>query len=455
MKRPQDQYSAIYYSTLIASIGGLIVGYSTVIVSGVLLFLDNVFKLQLVQQEIVVSIAILAAVIGVIVGGVVCNWFGRKPALLLSAVIFMIASVLSFFSDRYLILVISRGIMGLGAGIASLAVPLYISELVPSNIRGSSVCLMTLLFYMGVLLAYLINVWLVKSGSWKFTLSSPFIPALGLFIGMCYMPETPQWLLGNFKHEKAIQSLKRLRRFVDVELEIENIKESSQFAERDKEKFKKTIFKAGLIGCGVAFFMEVTGAHSVFYYIPTVLNKTGLWTRQAAIDASMYIGVVCFVGAILALSLIDRHGRRKLLVWGTSLMVFSLFSLAILFHFTAYCHCHHGLMMILFLLFALGYILGLGSVGWLLIAEIFPLKYRSVMMATAISVKWGTNFVISRFFLTQLTDFGGSLTFLTYGFIGVIAYLFIYFFVPETGGKSLEAIEEQWINHSRYGFEID
>lgn len=452
MRQPQDQYSSIYYSTLIASIGGLIVGYSTVIISGVLLFLDNSYKIGVNDQEIVVSVALFSAMFGAIGGGILSNLFGRKTTIIFASLVFMAASVLAFFSNIYFILLISRVVMGFGAGVASMAVPLYISEIVPSNIRGSCVCLMTLLFYLGVLLAYLIDGIFNFGSSWRLTLSSPFIPALGLFLGMCYMPETPQWLMGNNKMEKAAEALGRLRRFVDVEWELENIKESSQFNDKIRVKlWGKGVLKAIFIGCGIAFFMEITGAHSIFYYIPTLLESTKLWDKRAAVDASVYMGVISFLAAFLAILLIDRHGRRKLLLYGTSLMILTLVGLGFIFLFAQYGRLHQGLTLSFFIFFAGFYVVGLGSVGWLLISEIFPLKVRSFLIATAITVKWGVNFFISRFFLTQIKVFGGSLTFWVYAAISLICFLFIYFFVPETGGKSLEAIEGYWLKESEHG----
>lgn len=455
MDNTHDQYASIYYSTLIASIGGLMVGYSTVIISGALLVLDHTFGLMIDQQEIVVSTAILFSILGCLLGGLLCNLIGRKSTIMTAACIFFIASLLSLLANEYIMIVISRAVMGLGAGMASMSVPLYVSEIVPSNIRGSSVCVVTLLLYLGVMFAYLIDNWFAEDG-WRLTLGSPIIPTLFLFLGMCYMPETPQWLMGNNKTEKAVKALGKLRRFVEVEWELQSIKDSSQFnIQMQKKLWGRGHFRAIVIGCGIAFFMEITGAHAIFYYIPTVLKTTGLWNKSAALTTAVLLGLVSFIAALAAILVIDRIGRRKLLIYGTILMIISLTCLGIIFHYTQYCACHHGLIVTLLFTFAIGFVMGLGSVGWLLISEIFPLKYRSFLMAMSITIKWSVNFLVSRYFLTQLSYFGGTQTFWFYALISVVAVLFIYFFVPETGGKSLEAIEEYWLKDEPHGLQID
>lgn len=455
MDKTHDQYASIYYSTLIASIGGLMVGYSTVIISGALLVLDNTFGLIVEQQEIVVSAAILFSILGCMLGGILCNLIGRKSTIMTAACIFFIASLFSLVAEQYTMIVVSRSIMGLAGGMASMSVPLYVSEIVPYNIRGSSVCIVTLLFYLGVMLAYLIDNWFAGTG-WRLTLGSPLIPTIFLFLGMCYMPETPQWLLGNNKTEKAVSALGKLRRFVDIEWEIHCIKESSQFnVKRQSKLWGKGHLRAITIGCGIAFFMEITGAHAIFYYIPTVLKTTGLWSKSAALTTAVLLGCISFLAALAAILVIDRIGRRKLLIYGTLLMIISLSSLGVVFYFTQDCDCYHGLTVLLLFLFATGYVMGLGSVGWLLISEIFPLKYRSILMALSITIKWGVNFVVSRYFLSQLDYFGGTQTFWFYALVSVVCLLFVYFFVPETGGKSLEAIEEYWLKDEPHGIQID
>lgn len=455
MERPQDQYSTIYYSTMIASIGGFIVGYSSVIIAGVLLFLDKWFNLSVEQQEVVVSISLFFAIVGSLIGGFLCNMIGRKKAIIVSAVIFMISSALAFYSDVYLILLTSRAIMGLGMGIATVAVPLYICEVVPTNIRGSCICVMILELYLGYLVAYLISRSLVFNLGWKVVLCTPFIPALGLLIGMCYMPETPQWLFSNQKKDAAIKALKRLRRFLDVDYECESMENSSQFNKKYQAKFfSKGIFKAVFVGGLVAVLIEITGAHAIYFYIPSLLKMSGIWKEKAAIDAAVSIGVVSFVMSFVAMLAVDRLGRRKLLLWGTSVMILCLICLGFMFHGITFSFFHHYLVVIVFCLFASGFIFGLGSVGWLIIAEIFPLKIRSLLISVILALKWFVEYLISRYFLNQFEFLGATATFWLYALISIVGLFFMYYFVPETTGVSLEIIEEYWLENKSHGIKI-
>ncbi len=455
MERPQDNYSSIYYSTLIASIGGFLVGYSSVIIAGVLLFLNKWFNLSLAQQEVVVSISLLFAILGSLLGGILCNLIGRKKTIIVSAVIFMISSALAFYSDLYLILIVSRAVMGLAMGIATMAVPLYICEVVPASIRGSCICVMILELYLGYLAAYLISRSLVFNIGWKVVLCTPFIPALGLLIGMSYMPETPQWLFSNNKKEAAIEVLKKLRRFLDVDYESESMENSSEYNKKNQVKFfSKGIFKAVFVGCLVAVLIEVTGAHAIYFYIPSLLKMSGIWKEKGAIDAAVSIGAVSFITSFIAMLVVDRLGRRKLLIWGTSVMILCLIALGFMFHSITFSFFYQNFVVLVFCLFASGFIFGLGSVGWLIIVEIFPLKIRSFLISTILAVKWFVAYLISRYFLNQFELFGAAATFWLYALVSVVGLFFMYYFVPETTGLSLEVIEEYWLDNKNHGIKI-
>ncbi len=454
MEKHSDRYGLIYYASLIASIGSLLVGYTTVIISGALIFINNTFRFSVEQQEILVSTALCVAIIGALLAGPMCYKFGRRFTILTAAVIFMLASILSLFSRNYQVLFMTRALTGLGVGMASMAVPFYISEIVPANIRGSCVCLTTLVFYLGACLAYIVDRAFASNMQWQYVLASAFIPALGLFIGMYHMPETPHWLVAHDRKEDGKKVLSRMRYALDAEEEIEAINDSSEFKEK-KSLLKRGVVRAFFIGSLVAIFMEVTGADAVFYYMPTILKSAGFWEQKAAISASIAMGVVSFITAGVAIVLIDWIGRRKLLLVGTFLMTLGLIMIGIVFKYYSYYENHHVYLMLSFLLYALGYVLGLGSVGWLLISEIYPLKIKSFSIAFTITIKWIANYLIARFFLTQILHYGRHHTFWVYASLSVICFFFIYFFVPETKGKSLESIEEYWLKDKKHGTQID
>lgn len=443
----QNQYRYIYYAILIASLGGFLVGYSSVLIGGALLFVKESFQLTVEQQEIVVSTSLLFAIFGSILGGICCALFGRKKAIMIAAVIFIVSSIFSFFVDRYLMILISRAMMGLGMGVASMAVPFYICEIVPANIRGSSVSLMVLEFYLGFVFAYLVNRSLTFNEGWKLTLATPMIPALGLLIGMCYMPETPQWLFGTHRQEEGMRALKRLRRSFDIDYEIELLESSSQFKSRAISTLtQKGVLKALFIGSALSVLMEISGVNAIYYYIPTLLTTKGLWLKKEAINAALYVSIISFVTAFVTMFFIDSLGRRKLLLWGTSLMIVSLVMLGFFFGNDYFYAHHHEWMHLGLFLFSIGYTFGLGSVASLMIAEIFPLKIRSFLISTVFSIKWAINFLVVRFYLNEWEFFGPPVLWI-YALIGAVGVIFIYYFIPETAGASLEAIEKHWLEN--------
>ncbi len=455
MSRSQDQYSSIYYSTLIASIGGFLIGYCTAIIAGVLLFLDNWFELSVSQQEIIVSSAIGMAIIGSLIAGILSSVVGRKKTIMVAAVFFAVSSLTSLFSYNYPMLILTRAIMGLGMGMLSVSVPFYICEIVPANIRGSCICVMILVLNLGYLLAYLINRSVSFTLGWEFALSAAFVPALGLFIGMCYMPETPQWLYSKNRKEEAIKVLQRLRRFLDVDYEIDMMESSSQFNPESQSKlFGKGVFKAITVGTVIAILMEATGWHAIFYYFPLLLQKDSLWNAKSAIDAGAFIGLVAFAASFSAMLLVDKLGRRKLLMWGLSIMCACLILLGFLSHGIVYRHINDNVIVLIFCAFAAGFVFGLGSVGWLIIAEIFPLKIRSISISGVIAIKWFVSYVSVRYLLTQYQFMGSSITFWTFALISILGIAFVYYFVPETTGISLETIEEYWLEDKNHGIKI-
>ena len=454
-REAKDQYSTIYYATLIASIGGFLIGFCTVIIAGVLLFLDDLFDLSVQQQEIVVSSAIGLAIIGSFIAGFLCSAIGRKKTIMVAAVFFAFASVAAFFSYSYPVLILTRSVLGFGMGLLSVSVPLYISEIVPANIRGSCICAMVLILNLGYLIASLTSRSFSFTLGWQFVLSTAFIPALGLFIGMCYMPETPQWLYGKNKKEQAIKALQRVRRFLDVDYEIDLMECSSQFNKESQAKLLgKGVFKAVVVGAVIAILMEATGWHAIFYYFPLLLQKSTAFDKKSAIDAGAFIGISASIASFVTMFVVDRLGRRKLLFWGLSVMFICLVLLGFLSHGQVYRFINEKPIVLVFCIFAAGFVFGLGSVGWLIISEIFPLKIRSISISSVIAMKWFVSYMSVRYFLTQYKFFGPTLTFWTFGLISVLGFVFVYYFVPETTGISLETIEEYWLEDKNHGIKI-
>lgn len=453
---PENKYTLLYVSILVAALGGFILGYDTVLISGALIFVRDFFSLDTRQIEILVSSILLSGILGAALGWPLSLFFGRKKAMIISAVLFLIGTLLVIKAPFFPLIILGRLVTGLGLGIVSMSALIYLSEIVPPNIRGSSVCLFNFVYNLGVFSALLVGAFFAYSGAWRWILASSIVPAAIYLIFLFKIPDTPLWYTKVGQKEKANKTLKLLRRGFDVQAEMESIEETLKHETHSKGKFwSKGVVKSLLIGIAVAFFMEITGMDAIFYYAPLLLKRLGAESTRQSIFSGLIITSSSLLFSFLAILFIDLWGRRKLLLTGLSIMVVSLVILGILFGYGKD-YSKSGLFMVLsFVFYAAGFSLGIGTVGWLLISEIFPLKIRSFAVSFCITIKWLANYSIARTFLGTVDLYGIHRTFWFYSLVSLFAWVFVYFLVPETRGRSLEKIEEFWLTQKRHGTEIE
>lgn len=445
-------YKLLYIATLVASLGGFIIGYDMIVISGAIVLIKDVIAMSYTQQEIVVSSALFFAIIGAIFGWPICNVLGRKSALVIGSLLLIFGALFLTFATSYWHLVVGRSIIGLGVGLTSMAVPFYISEIVPTNIRGSCICLVNLVYFLGIFIAYLVDMSFSFDGGWRFMLGLSVLFPIVMFALLFYLPETPHLLISKNKKEKAIEVLHKLRRPYDVFGDMEAIEESIA-EEKDAKRniFSKGVFKVLSTGVLIAIFMEITGVDALMYYAPTILCYSSKTSQIAAITSSFSIGIAALVFATIAVGSVDWVGRRKLLLLGTIIMLLGLAALGLLFRFCPYCLFFKMAVISCFVAIVGGYALGFGAIGWLLISEIYPLKIRSFCISISITVKWIFNFIIARYLLSSIQWFNRSEVFWLFSAISAVSLVFVYYFVPETSGKSLEAIEEFWFKEKKHG----
>jgi sugar porter (SP) family MFS transporter len=427
----------------ITALGGLLFGYDTGVVSGALLFLRKSFGgLSSFQQELVTSLLLIGCMVGAAVSGRIADRIGRRPTVLATAVVFVIGVLLAAFAPDFPLLVTARFVIGLAVGTASMVVPLYIGELAPPRARGGLVSFNQLAITVGILVSYLVDYFLADSGNWRLMFGLAAIPAVILFCGILTQDESPHWLIGQGREDEARAILAKLRESAaEVDEEIAEVRRVGRRSGGYRELWSPAVRPALVTGVLLAVFQQVTGVNTVIYYAPTLLHGAGLGS-SASILAEVGVGGVNVLLTIAAVRLLDRVGRRPLLLSGTVGMLAGLIVVALAFlHGQNLTGGYAVTAVVGLMVFQGSFAIGLGPVFWLLIAEIYPLKVRGAAMSVATIANWGADFVVTVSFLTLLNLIGGLGAFLLFAFLTAAALVYFRIKVPETMGRSLQEIE--------------
>lgn len=428
-----------------SALGGLLFGYDTGVISGAILFIRNEFQLSSSQVEAVISAVLFGAVTGAAGAGVLSDRFGRRKLLLCIAFLFILASLGSAFAVNANWLIFSRILVGVAIGVSSMVTPLYIAEISPASIRGTLVSLNQLMITIGIVTSYLVDYSLAATENWRWMVGLGVVPAAIFGLGMAFLPESPRWLYKKGFEDRALQVLT----FINGKEEaLQEIKEIHEYIKMPTKTFMQAMTpwlkRALIIGIGLAVFQQLTGINTVIYYAPMIFEFAGFKTASTAILATGIIGVVNVLATVVALWLVDRVGRRPLLLYGIAGMVLSLALLGASFHFP-YLSDHLGWLTLATLIaYVIAFAVSLGPIFWLLISEIYPLSVRGKAMSIATIANWLANLVVALTFLTLIDLLGPATTFWLYGIVGVMAWIFSYFLVPETKKMTLEEIEVQW-----------
>jgi MFS transporter, SP family, galactose:H+ symporter len=437
----------VYIAAAIAALGGLLFGYDTGVISGAELFLKNDFTLSTFALEVIVSGVLAGAAVGALLGGRLADLFGRRRLLIATAIIFAAGGIACAAADSPAVLIVGRIVVGLGIGLASATVPVYISEVSPANARGWQVSLFQLAITVGILVAYIVDYAFAAIQGWRWMFGLAVVPAAIFGLGMLFLPESPRWLAMCGRHAKARAMLIRIRGTSDVSAELLEIERSLMHAvERGKlsDLLAPSIRPALLVGIGLAVFQQITGINTVIYYAPLIIQSAGISSASGAILATAGIGVVNVLMTVVAMWLIDRMGRRPLLLVGIAGMAVTLGLLGLAFHVSGKSVALVWLAVTSMMVYVGSFAISLGPIFWLLISEIYPLKIRNSAEGLSAAFNWGSNLLVSLTFLTLLQMIGPTRTFWLYGLFAIAAWIFSYFRVPETKGRTLEEIEEFW-----------
>jgi len=429
----------------ISALAGLLFGYDTGVISGAILFVKTDFSLSRRSEELVVSAVLMGAVVGAVFGGRLADRLGRRKVLIQVAILFMIGAIGTALAPTPALLAIGRAVVGIAIGVASFTAPLYISEVSPARVRGKLVSLNQLMITIGIVVSYLADYGFAGVHAWRWMFGVAAIPALILVIGLIFVPESPRWLMSRGFQERARAILSRIRQGSNVDAEMSEIALSLNKQEGGlREILSDAVRPALVVGIGLAIFQQFTGINTVIYYAPTIFQFAGFASASAAILATAGVGLINVLLTIVALRLLDRAGRRPLLLWGLVGMIASLGLLGFAFLSPSLSSALAWIAVVSLAIYVACFAIGLGPVFWLMIAEIYPLRVRGRAMAVATVANWGANLVVALTFLSLLHSLGRAWTFWLYAIIGVLAWIFVYRLVPETKGRTLEELEEYW-----------
>lgn len=436
----------IRFIVLVAALTGFLFGFDTGVISGAILFISNSFHLSNLQNGMVVSSVLLGAFIGAVLSGKLADLLGRRQLLLITAVIFALGAFGSSVAHTLLFLIVSRIVVGLAVGISSFVAPLYVAEISPTLYRGTFVGLNQLFVSIGVLAAFIIDYFLAGSASWRLMFEMGIIPAALLFWGVLFIPESPRWLVMRGRGQQAWQVLSAIRfgsNIKAIEWEYGAIKSSLIDLRNDwKMLFRPWILPALTIGFGLAVFKQIVGINTVMYYAPTLFEIFGFERASSAILANIAIWSVTIIFIIIALKLVDRWGRRPLLLIGIAGMAVSLIVLSWSYNFLSTdAKLLKWIALWSMMIYIPCFAISLGTFAFLIICEIYPLRLRALAASLAIALNWALNVVVALTFMSVLSALTPSGMFWIYSAICILAWFFVYFMVPETKKISLEQIE--------------
>jgi MFS transporter, SP family, galactose:H+ symporter len=440
-RREHHPHSALYVAA-VAALGGLLFGYDTGVISGALLFVKRSFHLGSTGQSVVVSAVLVGAVIGAGAAMLIGDRIGRKVLIAASAVVFIVGTAIAAGATGVGVLIAGRAILGVAIGLSSSVVPVYIAEISPERRRGGFVALFQLAITVGIFLAYVVDYAFASIHGWRWMFLCGVVPAMVLLAGVLVLPRSPRWLALAGRDEEAREVLAAIGEG-DVDEEFAEIEASFEHVQAGwRELFAPLARNALLVGLGLGIFQQFIGINTVIYYAPTILQFSGFHSATVAILATLGVGAVNVGMTVVAVRLIDRVGRRPLLLGGLIPMALALFSIGIAFDLGS--GPVRWIAIASLIVYVASFAVSWGWGFWLLNAELYPLEVRGRGTALVVMVQWIANLAVSLTFLLLIHAIGKPATFWLYAGLCVAAFVFTAFAVPETKGKTLEEIEAYW-----------
>jgi SP family galactose:H+ symporter-like MFS transporter len=423
-----------------ATFGGFLFGYQLGVISGALLFIRKEFGLGAFEQGALVSSVLLGAMAGGIVAGRVADAVGRRRALILIALLFIVATLLAVAAPNFGWLLVARALAGVAVGAVSSTGPLYLSEIAPRQLRGGLVTLFQLMLTLGIVAAYAVGLAFSGSGDWRAMFAMGLVPSALLLGGMLRAPETPVWLATHGRTEEARRILLQVVDEEEAERRLADVGRPAAAPTRGVRALRRSRAAPALaVGVVLAAIQQLSGVNAIIAYAPTLLQRTG-GTASNSLLYSLGIGLANLVATIIAVGLIDRSGRRPLLLLSTAGTSAALALLGLSFGFSLG-DVSRWLSLAGLLAFTLAFGVGLGPIFWLLISEIFPPEARAAGAGVATAVNWFTSFVVGLVFAPLVAAIGQGATFWIFAAICALGLVFVKRYVPETKGRAFPDID--------------
>jgi SP family arabinose:H+ symporter-like MFS transporter len=429
----------------IAAISGFLFGFDTAVINGVLFFLRKQFALSNLETEVAASSLLLGCLIGAAGASLLSDRYGRKKSLLFAALLFSVSALGSALASTVNIFSVARFAGGLAIGLASALTPVYIAEIAPSKNRGTLVSLNQLAIVVGILSAYLINWQLSKLGdsSWRWMLAVAALPSIVFFIGLLVIPESPRWLIARGRKDEGQRVLTRIFGEASAKGQVADIEAAVAGEEGNwREVFSPGIRKRLWVGIALALFSQVTGINTVLYYGSIIISEhfKGQSTGTA-LAANVLVGSVNLIFTLVAMVFLDRWGRRAILMTASGGMGVSLAALVVALRVP---NVSPVMLLACVMVYVAFFAFGMGPGVWLYMSEIFPTKVRGRAVALVTSTLWAGTLLVTFTFLSLVKALGIGGTFAIYAAMSFLCFLYVWKIVPETRGRTLEKIQEDW-----------
>jgi SP family arabinose:H+ symporter-like MFS transporter len=443
----------IFLATFVASIGGLLYGFDTAIISGALGFITRHYALSGTMQGWAVSSLVSGCIAGAAISGQIGDRYSRRVALAISACLFLICCSGTALASSFSTFIVFRIIGGIGIGIAATMSPLYIAEIAPAHLRGRLMAMNQLATVSGMLIGYFLNSFIAGQGdaawgdssAWRWMFAVGTVPSLLLLVMLCIVPHSPRWLMQKGRTQQALAVLQRINGDAAGLAEMDTIRSSRKQADgKLSELFQPGLRLALIVGVLLAIMQQVTGINAVMYYAPEIFRQTGMST-EAALQQTILLGAVALLCTALACWLIDSIGRKPLLLAG---MLGSTLFLGLVGH-EFRTDPDSPLLLTYLTLYIACFSISLGPVTWVVIGEIYPTRIRGRAMAIAAIALWATDYLVSQTFPSLVEYMGSAHTFWLYGAMSMVGFALTLRFVPETKGHTLEEIEASWYRSSK------
>lgn len=439
---------------------GIIYGYDGSNVAGAQLYFEDYFGLQGDETavETIVTATVYGELIGALAGGFIINRIGRKPSIVGVAIGYVIFCLLCAFSVTPVMLGICRFFLGLTIGVSLIAVPIFVAESVPARIRGATLVAYQVAAVVGIILGYLGALALSGLGeaiNWRIMLGLAAVPAVLLIPALLRLPETARWLVLKGRIDEARVSLERTDPDADIDAELHEIQGaiSSEKGGRIKEMLRKPYLRATVFVVGLGFFIQITGINATVAYGPKIFQAMGIDTNTESILMSTLVQGIALVAVLASMTVVDRWGRRPILLTGISIMIVSQLAMVLTFATQQGSTFSTGQIILGFIGLAginIGFVFGFGALVWVYSSESFPARLRGYGSSAMLGSDLLANIIIAQFFLTILSTIGGAWSFGIFAILAVLAWLFVWRLAPETKGRELEEIQSFWENGGKW-----